>query len=67
MNVIREYDVHGNEIYYKNDDGYEGWYEYDSSGNLIRQTFTHGNGLPKVTYIKQHKTIAVWSKETYHG
>jgi YD repeat-containing protein len=32
---ICEYDSNGNEIYYKDNDGYEWWYEYDSNGKLI--------------------------------
>ena len=32
---LYEYDSNGNEIHYKNSNGYEYWYDYDSKGNLI--------------------------------
>jgi YD repeat-containing protein len=32
---IYEYDSNGNEIHYKDNDGYEWWCEYDSNGKLI--------------------------------
>jgi hypothetical protein len=36
---IREYDPNGNLIYFRNNNGYEIWYEYDTGGRFfIRPT-----------------------------
>ena len=39
---LYEYDSKGNEIHYKNSNGYEWWYEYDSNGKVIH--FKDSNG-----------------------
>ena len=38
-----EYDAKGNEIHYKNSDGYEIWNEYDAEGNKIHYKNSDGN------------------------
>ena len=38
-----EYDKHGNEIHFKNSDGYERWTEYGEKGKEIH--FKNSNGL----------------------
>ena len=35
VSSIEEYDNNGNELHYKDNDGYEYWTEYDSNGNEI--------------------------------
>ncbi len=39
---IREYDANGNEIHYKNSDGFETWYQYDVNNNMIRYKNSSG-------------------------
>ena len=39
---VIEYDRNGNEIHFKENDGYEYWCEYDSNGNLIHSQNSHG-------------------------
>ena len=40
---ITEYDAKGNEIHYKNSDGYEWWSEYDAKGNEIHYKNSDGD------------------------
>ena len=42
LSLITEYDEKGNEIHYKDSDGYEVWYEYDKNGNLIHMKDSDG-------------------------
>ena len=35
MPEIKEYDNRGNEIHYRDSDGYEVWWEYDKNNNVI--------------------------------
>ena len=39
---LREYDSNGNEIHFKNSNGYEWWYDYDSNGKLIHYKNSNG-------------------------
>ena len=38
----KEYDSNGNEIHYKDNDGYEKWCKYDSNGNMIHYKDNEG-------------------------
>ena len=39
---LYEYDSNGNEIHFKNSNGYEWWYDYDSNGKLIHYKNSNG-------------------------
>ena len=39
---VSKYDENGNEIHYKNTDGFEEWYEYDSNGKIIHSWNNRG-------------------------
>ena len=39
---VSEYDQNGNEIHYKNSNGYEEWYEYDQNWNEIHYKDSDG-------------------------
>lgn len=41
--TIREYDKNGNEIHYKNNNGYENWKTYDENNNQISSKDNKGN------------------------
>ena len=42
---VYKYDENGNEIYHKDNDGYECWKEYDANGNKIH--YKNRNGCEK--------------------
>ena len=42
MPEIKEYDNRGNEIHFRDSDGYESWHEYDANNNMIHLRISNG-------------------------
>ena len=57
---MAEYDSKGNEIYFKNSNGFERWSEYDSKGNKIH--YKNSNGVEEwYEYDSKGNKVNLWA------
>ena len=62
--TIREYDTNGNEIHYKDSNGYETWREYDANNNVIH--YKNSDGFEE-WYNSEGNVIDKPTKEGYNS